>query len=555
MSRRSYPWTGLEQQAAALVNHDLLRSGWAPSHEDVTRLRKTAEDLRLSLPSLDEEFSKELAKIRRMKKAIRRAKGRLNALSQQKTRMTDQARLCTAAAAAPIRRLPVEILADIFDMVLDSIGCFTRSGLHSLSAVCYVWRLIVQSTPQLWARISLDWWSHENLGIAYERPNDPFIRAQLRWSAAVPLKIRIRVGGGCDSEARLSDSWRNVCEHSRRWKDVAISLYSSNSTFGDQIPLLALPLLEDLAVYDHGSNMPPFKAFADAPNLSYFYIRTASSAPWEAPWSTWKTLSQLHLQRATSLNCFRTLQELGLTLTTLTINVTEVFFVAQHQAEPPRTPIELPLLERLRIIGDHALRQVCPLLLVPSMQRLTLDVLWEGLDGHVDVLRMVHQSSATITTLVIANCSAPSNSFTSLLEGLPTVTELVLMASHNKHSSLTENFFARLTPSVENPNCPLPNLQCLSVSISVLKDAEDLPYNSLLQMLRGLRQEETVVHGRKYPALKQRSITRDIGDDLFADPDSDAEDDEYVPGEVDDDDDTEYSLDASADGLQNEDDN
>ncbi|KIK64170.1 hypothetical protein GYMLUDRAFT_434959 [Collybiopsis luxurians FD-317 M1] len=70
---------------------------------------------------------------------------------------------------SPIRRLPYEVLHEIFDKCcvanyfeITNPGkkpeCSIRNRpALALSSVCARWRRIVLSTPSLWARISLDW--------------------------------------------------------------------------------------------------------------------------------------------------------------------------------------------------------------------------------------------------------------------------------------------------------------------------------------------------------------------------------------------------------------
>ncbi|KAE9401964.1 hypothetical protein BT96DRAFT_817190, partial [Gymnopus androsaceus JB14] len=64
-----------------------------------------------------------------------------------------------ASLVAPIRRVPDEILGEIFEYYCSSPCALylngTGNGPLIVSAVCSHWRSIVHSTPSLWSRISL----------------------------------------------------------------------------------------------------------------------------------------------------------------------------------------------------------------------------------------------------------------------------------------------------------------------------------------------------------------------------------------------------------------
>ena len=60
-----------------------------------------------------------------------------------------------AASFAPIRCLPVEMLAEIF---ITSISCHAQSRLE-LMRVCRSWRVVVLTMPRIWSNIRLCTWT------------------------------------------------------------------------------------------------------------------------------------------------------------------------------------------------------------------------------------------------------------------------------------------------------------------------------------------------------------------------------------------------------------
>ena len=95
------------------------------------------------------------------------------------------------------------------------------------------------------------------------------------------------------------------------------------------------------------------------------------------------------------------------------------------------------------------------------------------------------------------------------------MTQLHLNVEFGWRALLQKEFFAYLTPSEENPDCLLPNLQQFSILASSTRDPGELPLDAVVEMLRDLRAENIAVDGRLYPALVERSLTRNPGDDLL----------------------------------------
>ncbi|TRM69082.1 hypothetical protein BD626DRAFT_472855 [Schizophyllum amplum] len=532
--------TALRERSSTQANRDLLRTGWAPSIAAAESLRGMAIDLQQCSLHIDSELHQLQVEVRRLEETVRRLQRQMVALSEEKTCLEDQASLCQAITS-PIRRLPTEIMVDIFTLVLDNRGLI-GDDLHSLSTTCCAWRTVALTTPRLWSTINI---GSGGFLLHDQRRIDALVRVQLQRSADRPIDLEIVVDNGSHYEALASSSeaWRSVCTQSHRWKTVAFQFLGSCSTFWRNQAPLPLPMLETIRLT--GTPVSPLVVFLDAPKLRFCHIRpTFSPRPENLAWpSQWRSLSRLALLGVPVMDCISALRSYQSTLKTISIDVEEPEF-ADEQNWSSLGFVELLALEDLRV-SDSACRYVCPLLVIPAVWALVIDHLDADLSSY-NVLHMVDRSSATITYLSITTGNAAEGAVLDLLRALPSITRLHLDAENNR-SVLTERFFRGITPSDDNTDCPLPSLRHLSALVSCAQDPGDISLSALMSIFDNVRREDHVVAGQLYPALEERSLTRRQGDDLFKDPDSDAEDEEYIPSSVpsEDDTDTNYSTDVS----------
>lgn len=511
----------LHQQTAALATLENLRSGQKLSLQDEEVLREMAKDINECLPTVDEELQQIQADIQYLEGMLGRLRGRAVALSDEKIRMEDQSALCEASIA-PIRRVPVEIMGQIFEQVVTSAtehGLGVPTDLHSLTTTCYAWRMLALSTPSLWSTIRMD--SGSYLGELSRRQSAAFVRAQLRWSGDAPLHLSVLVASITRGDDQFDEAWRGVCSQSHRWKTVIVNAAGTNSTFWQDNPCFTnLPALVDLKIWMDERDTQ-FPVVFDSPKLrrieidhSVLNFARQSHFPLSRP-------STLVLTGIPLADCLSAMQWFSSTLESLRVDLSRLT-LAQRQAFKPEL-IVLPILKKLHISGDGALRYICRSITAPSVRHLDIDRLDEHFDGGEDIVQMINRSSAAIETLVVQRCTDIEDRLLDLLEGLPTVTELQLDAEIGR-SHLNEKLFLGLTPSAENSPCLLPNLRRISAAVSAVKAHGDVSFAKVLQMMEELRKEDCVVDGRLYPAVKERLVTRQPWDITFDNSDSETND-------------------------------
>ncbi|KAJ7168620.1 hypothetical protein C8R46DRAFT_1191395 [Mycena filopes] len=143
---------------------------------------------------------------------------------------------------APIRRLPTELLAEIFSQAVSSDSSSdwnpTTNAGWILARVSRAWRAVLTSMPQIWSRITV-------FDRSTPRPKDielkEAILLQLERSTPAPLTIRFK-WPGFSSEQRIS-VLEALFSAKDRWQDVDIFLNKSEFR---HFPASSFPMLTKL---------------------------------------------------------------------------------------------------------------------------------------------------------------------------------------------------------------------------------------------------------------------------------------------------------------------
>ncbi|KAF5344341.1 hypothetical protein D9758_013268 [Tetrapyrgos nigripes] len=205
---------------------------------------------------------------------------------------------------APIRRLPPEILQDIFSFVCSSEGnillvksdeeeedeideeFFTRIPPLRLSHVCSAWRDLTLSTSRLWSTIEviLDDW------------NTPSIfELLLQNSHSAPLILTLRMDHGVRWWSKSDPGMKALkcfTSHCSRWHHVTLQLHSSVYRHPDFYHIQGnLPTLETLCILTLGRVQIPHMPREPDPDISDLFL----DAPRLQDFST--NLSDLRLIR------------------------------------------------------------------------------------------------------------------------------------------------------------------------------------------------------------------------------------------------------------------
>ncbi|KAF7358720.1 F-box domain-containing protein [Mycena sanguinolenta] len=232
---------------------DLLRSHSPPP----SNLSSTISVLSKELQKYDDKISQ--------------LKDELSRLESHRSALDAYHRDCRSLLA-PIRRLPPEILGDIFQLCRSSEPNFSRSSnridcgiahiaqesMLRVSQVCILWHTIIMGTPSLWNTISLHvsavWGIPQRTQVTIG-----LIKVAFERSGTLPLDVRL-------DGVRHGDVLELVASQSARWESAKISCNSSELGY-----LTAakgnLPLLRSLELDTRGIEAQDLDFLESVPSL------------------------------------------------------------------------------------------------------------------------------------------------------------------------------------------------------------------------------------------------------------------------------------------------
>ncbi|KAJ7133786.1 hypothetical protein C8R46DRAFT_1139793 [Mycena filopes] len=275
--------------------HQLLRANALPSDQ-------SRRDLESVISSAAGELARYRDDILHIKVAIDLLASMLIAQTEAHTILEEYSARCTSVFA-PIRRLPRELLQDIFalcaptpprffegypsfatDVNLDRIA---QSHLLRLSRVCSSWHTTAMETPSLWTSVEVDLPLTE-IGPYTLKALTRVLSRSLERSAGCPLSIHIRA-------KHASPLLDLLAQHSERWRTVDVFI-CHRSVAALSAVKGRLPLLERLQLGGCTSLRDRLDIFEKAPRLSQAVFSKFGTAPRKLPWG--------QLQRVTYTNVY-----------------------------------------------------------------------------------------------------------------------------------------------------------------------------------------------------------------------------------------------------------
>ena len=170
---------------------------------------------------------------------------------------------------SPLRRLPTEILGDIFINALPPFPCRLSNSEPPvlLELVNRQWKDVARSTPALWSRIDLDLQSND-----VDRES-AIVSTRLARSSQHPLWISLRAPALYKPSYRGHPALALIIEQCERWHIVHLNFLPIYIIEELAAVNGRLPVLEKLHVTTFGDeeeeNSTPFDAFALAPKLRH----------------------------------------------------------------------------------------------------------------------------------------------------------------------------------------------------------------------------------------------------------------------------------------------
>ena len=206
MRRRETDVNGLRAMIQDLESQQRQRD-----HEEDERVRPTLDRLHAEIFTLQEKMrvywldyqSRIMRDRQKTDKVIGDIQSKVWALEQENT--------YAASLLAPVRRLPVELLSEIFTIAIVVYGC---PSFH-LMRVCRSWRWVLMAMPRVWSTIKVRTWTRTD-----------FIEFLLERTRRVTLDVEIDTDS--DAELYSSDPGRPyaalamVVKTSQKWRNLTI---------------------------------------------------------------------------------------------------------------------------------------------------------------------------------------------------------------------------------------------------------------------------------------------------------------------------------------------
>ncbi|KAJ7044945.1 hypothetical protein C8F04DRAFT_1067120 [Mycena alexandri] len=362
----------------------LLTSNNPPLDSDIPSIRAIIWDGETQVDALNEQ--------------IHNLQPTLAGLVQRRDRAAEHVRQ-HRAIVSPVRRLPPELLCEIFALSFNDKG----PPWH-LGHICRSWRHTALSYPPLWSSIAIS--STSSL------ENMTSIQAQLLRSANAPLDIYWGNDGPIDHDAH--SSWSDlVLPYSRRWRTLHIHNFQSRVGGLDWLRPVKdrLDQLKELITTScYGADMPD--VFTTAPNLRRAILTDAefsnNSRAISMPWG-----QITHYRGAYPLG--RQMEILSAAQNLLFCDIN--FF--NETSLDPTTPIILPRLRGLSLQMAFFLSQ----LTTPVLETL---VLHDPGSLYLSVLPpFIQRSSCTLNKLVLKQCVLDPGLIATLRD-LPALVYLLL---------------------------------------------------------------------------------------------------------------------------------
>ncbi|KAK1233194.1 hypothetical protein PQX77_003661 [Marasmius sp. AFHP31] len=228
-------------------------------------------------------------------------------LIEEKRRQVGTSMWFCKSAQHPIRRLPNEILAEIFNFCVEGdVNIVEGSGkadwqndgpstldldqtLWALSQVCQRWRNLALSSPKLWTAININWvvrkekpeidLMRRRLALTLERSRDQPL--YISWFEGYSLEpALLRLLGSCSARWKCATI---------RASTVGFHLLALTTTSFTTLSRLRLYFEEDSDWLDEEEGTSEFSLWEDAPALTKVYLASSSDihphletlVPWE----------------------------------------------------------------------------------------------------------------------------------------------------------------------------------------------------------------------------------------------------------------------------------
>ncbi|KAJ7663944.1 hypothetical protein DFH06DRAFT_1128304 [Mycena polygramma] len=394
--------------ASGTRHHTLLNSNEPPDDSESSFIRSVISRTDARVAHLDEKIAKLWAQLEHLEKD--RA-----SLSSYRAR--------NSAILSPLRRMPPEILSEIFLWTLPSINDVlgklgTAASPWMLPQISSRWRAIALTTAPLWSLIAVDY-SQSQGADAWSAYPLAFAEAQIERSQK--LKIHFYAHPGADDYPQIR-LFQFLARHSSRWEELSIGV---TAAIGPLLPALRdrLPSLKRSWIQWQDAESQTFESvdsFQTAPSLvdaaacsEFRFVSTAFPV---------QQLTRYHLDGPWAVH--REMLKLASNLIEARIEIDFDDDIDDPWSRPAEI-IDLHHIRRLYVSDVHVLRS----LRVPVLEELAIWVPDDGVDPlPAELESLVTRSACPLRRLCLRGY--PNADVTSkMLQKTLSITELAILAA------------------------------------------------------------------------------------------------------------------------------
>jgi hypothetical protein len=418
------------------------------------------------------------AQLARIDQRISKAQKKLERLEEERAPVLG-IRARSKAIVSPLRRMPPEVLGEIFSWTLPSIREEMDRGRFDMAASPWVltrisshWRAVSLSTPSLWSRVVVDYSQGHVPSSSYPRA---LIQAQFQ--RAKNLKIHF-YGREIVSDSRPQiQMFQFLLQYSSRWEELCLGLTS-------EILALTAPLrdrfssLERLWIQWDSSQSQPLTGFLGCFQTARTLIDVGILNEYRFVPISFPThqLTRYHLDAPWREHA-RILR--------LAQNLVEAHIRVDFDDEPwpaSNEPIDLSGLRRLYV--SHL--EILDFLKAPILEGL---VFWVERDDLSDILLILEafvDRSACLLRRLYLKGSPDSHATTHILRSLPSVIELVIGhdVSGRKAKKRVTALMTALNPSRTPSRVTDIIAPHLALLILACREENDIDYTAYFQMAK-----------------------------------------------------------------------
>lgn len=411
---------------------------------------------------------------------------------ERRQAQTQDALVRLQAPVAPIKRLPPELLSEIFERCLDvenprilfSMTARSKEAPLLLARVCRSWRAITYSTPRLWRDIFVNV-CDGRYSDELRKDTLPVLQTWLAHSGSLPLNLVIL----CKAERVLPglvDVFETIAAHAPRWKTVHVRL--QNSPVMHRLVCRAFTGCTSLSTLDvtdggqcvsffgsrqaHGAeNAQPVQFDLSTAPLEQLSLSLAGLTIREVH-ASWATLTRLSFMGDARLSTSSIADYISVLQGCISLKECTIA-IDSGARDAPLQPLTLPSLEHLQLevlreaahttqMGDFLsildAPRLCSLVIEDYSPRR------EAVLYHAPLKEFLHAHARTLRQLRFSTSSRffSSEDMIALVSETPLLTELEY---HPDEESSPKEFLAALTPRVQGDTveCLLPRLERLFV--------------------------------------------------------------------------------------------